>query len=567
MAGRCRTTREWIADTGGMGDSLPNQEGDTSIESNESTICMRCCQFLGQIANPQASTRACSVCLGLWHHNDRLQSDIKRACALYGGVGDNRFSTEHPPTVVIPGDVALRYHLASQDSGSAKPTNIFIRELKSHLKAGVLSYLQQNQSQTFGVKNPSFMAAEEQGFLCVHIHITTAEGVERPAGFSIFQNTRRTRKRFRGHDPTEKQGGNPITNLEKRLSKKYGNLWTVQDVETALERGVSPSVQAWFQTASARVPRQALQLHVAVWRRPFFVRGLYTKSRRDVSQTPFYVPSDDNKAAMVRKGVTSVEEQITPFLAKLGCRKISTSNNDPDSPDVVFGMIKFHASGREDMDVRMLLPPEPTENVGGRPFVCQVIDAELMPNQGDLDEVQQAVNTEGSLSLEETQQRELNGSNSDLHHRTYGRNPMGVSISGGKSECITFAPARSFKNLQGETEEKVKYYGCLCWSASKIESEEQLIQSLGSYPLEIKQKTPIRVLHRRSNLTRTRHVLTLKATRIDEHYFRLHLSTDAGTYVKEFVHGDLGRCIPSVSSLLGCKTDILELDCEGIQGV
>lgn len=35
--------------------------------------------------------------------------------------------------------------------------------------------------------------------------------------------------------------------------------------------------------------------------------------------------------------------------------------------------------------------------------------------------------------------------------------------------------------------------------------------------------------------------------------------------VKEFVHGDLGRTIPSVASILGGKTDILELDCEGIQ--
>ena len=39
----------------------------------------------------------------------------------------------------------------------------------------------------------------------------------------------------------------------------------------------------------------------------------------------------------------------------------------------------------------------------------------------------------------------------------------------------------------------------------------------------------------------------------------------ASTDVKEFVHGDLGRTLPAVSTLLGCKTDILELDCEGIQ--
>jgi tRNA pseudouridine synthase 10 len=100
-----------------------------------------------------------------------------------------------------------------------------------------------------------------------------------------------------------------------------------------------------------------------------------------------------------------------------------------------------------------------------------------------------------------------------------------------------------------------------------IASQTDLTSRLGSFPLELKQHTPIRVLHRRSKMIRVRHVLTLAAKRIDNHYFRLNLSTDAGTYVKEFVHGDLGRTVPSVSSLLGCKTDIMELDCEGIAGV
>eukprot|EP00591_Stephanopyxis_turris_P005009 CAMPEP_0195515680 /NCGR_PEP_ID=MMETSP0794_2-20130614/6664_1 /TAXON_ID=515487 /ORGANISM="Stephanopyxis turris, Strain CCMP 815" /LENGTH=76 /DNA_ID=CAMNT_0040644139 /DNA_START=840 /DNA_END=1070 /DNA_ORIENTATION=+ len=56
----------------------------------------------------------------------------------------------------------------------------------------------------------------------------------------------------------------------------------------------------------------------------------------------------------------------------------------------------------------------------------------------------------------------------------------------------------------------------------------------------------------------------MKATRVDDHWFTLKLSTSAGTYVKEFVHGDLGRSVPSVGGILGCRADILELDCEGI---
>lgn len=40
----------------------------------------------------------------------------------------------------------------------------------------------------------------------------------------------------------------------------------------------------------------------------------------------------------------------------------------------------------------------------------------------------------------------------------------------------------------------------------------------------------------------------------------MNLRTSAGTYVKEFVHGDLGRTVPSVCSLLGSQADILQLD-------
>jgi tRNA U54 and U55 pseudouridine synthase Pus10 len=57
----------------------------------------------------------------------------------------------------------------------------------------------------------------------------------------------------------------------------------------------------------------------------------------------------------------------------------------------------------------------------------------------------------------------------------------------------------------------------------------------------------------------------LVAKRVDDHHFRLELSTQAGTYVKEFVHGDLLRTQPSIASLIGCKANLFLLDCEGIE--
>jgi tRNA pseudouridine synthase 10 len=40
----------------------------------------------------------------------------------------------------------------------------------------------------------------------------------------------------------------------------------------------------------------------------------------------------------------------------------------------------------------------------------------------------------------------------------------------------------------------------------------------------------------------------------------LDIKTSAGTYVKEFVNGDFGRTVPSVTSLLNCKVDLERLD-------
>lgn len=40
----------------------------------------------------------------------------------------------------------------------------------------------------------------------------------------------------------------------------------------------------------------------------------------------------------------------------------------------------------------------------------------------------------------------------------------------------------------------------------------------------------------------------------------LKLKSEAGTYIKEFIHGDLGRTKPNISDMIDCTSDILTLD-------
>ena len=77
---------------------------------------------------------------------------------------------------------------------------------------------------------------------------------------------------------------------------------------------------------------------------------------------------------------------------------------------------------------------------------------------------------------------------------------------------------------------------------------------------QVQQKTPVRVMHSRSLATREKRVLRLKLTMTNPRFGVLELDTSAGMYIKEFVHGDLGRTEPSLASLAGCDADILQLD-------
>ena len=44
------------------------------------------------------------------------------------------------------------------------------------------------------------------------------------------------------------------------------------------------------------------------------------------------------------------------------------------------------------------------------------------------------------------------------------------------------------------------------------------------------------------------------------HWAVVYLRTQAGTYIKEFVHGDRGRTEPNLGTLLKCRARITQLD-------
>ncbi|XP_053828450.1 tRNA pseudouridine synthase Pus10 isoform X3 [Vidua macroura] len=231
-----------------------------------------------------------------------------------------------------------------------------------------------------------------------------------------------------------------------------------------------------------------------------FVAGRYNKYSRNLPQTPWIIDGE-------RKLESSVEELISEHLM---------AEFKADS-------FNFSSSGREDVDVRTL--------GNGRPFAMELVNPHRIHfTAEEMKRLQQAIND----SSDKIQVRDL--------------------------QLVTREAIGRMK--EGE-EEKTKTYSALIWTDKAIQRED--IAFLDDIKeLKLDQKTPLRVLHRRPLAVRCRLIHTMKSEYIDEHHFRLHLKTQAGTYIKEFVHGDFGRTKPNIGSLLNRTADILELDVESV---
>ena len=228
-----------------------------------------------------------------------------------------------------------------------------------------------------------------------------------------------------------------------------------------------------------------------------YLLGRYRKLARDVPQSPWMINGK-------KKGRNSVSEIIEHAVkAVLKCKEC-----------------KLHACGREDIDVRCL--------GNGRPFVLEVLGVSVEPTGGTLVEIVQSLQRREGLN-----------------------NEGDVDVL-----LLKEADKRTWESMQAVAEEKKKAYVCVCWSEEKVSAADLAklealctggsVDNDGDPCLHLLQKTPLRVAHRRSLLDRTRFVYDIQTCRISDHYFLLSLVTSAGLYVKEFVHGDLGRTVPSV---------------------
>jgi len=236
-----------------------------------------------------------------------------------------------------------------------------------------------------------------------------------------------------------------------------------------------------------------------------YIAGRYKKWCRILSQSPWIVEQE-------RRLENSVSEIIIRPIKK---RSLSSE-------------MRFSSSGREDINVRML--------GRGRPFAIELVNPKRTKFSYEvLREIENDINTNPKVTVKHLQ----------------------------------IIDKDELKELKAGEASKIKVYKALCYVKGELPDIEKLKNCA---PLEILQHTPIRVLHRRANMVRPRTIHSMKAVAtkvgVDNgcSFFNVILSTQAGTYVKEFVHGDFGRTNPCLRTVLENDTvDILALDCIDIE--
>jgi tRNA pseudouridine synthase 10 len=135
---------------------------------------------------------------------------------------------------------------------------------------------------------------------------------------------------------------------------------------------------------------------------------------------------------------------------------------------------------------------------------------------------------------------------------------------------ITRAQRESLRD--GETEKSKAYRAVVALSRDVTAADVAALTGMGANAFMIAQQTPVRVLHRRAALTREREIQGLNVSLISGHprAFILELRCGAGTYVKEFIHGDWGRTAPALPDLLApgappATADCLQLDVTAVE--
>ena len=236
---------------------------------------------------------------------------------------------------------------------------------------------------------------------------------------------------------------------------------------------------------------------------PLYIEGKYNKLKRGIPQTKWPCTKCKGRGCEEcnytgKQYPESVEELISEHFLKL------TKGREA----------KFHGAGREDIDVLML---------GSGPFVLEIKEPKI--RNIDLASIEEKIN-------------HINEGKTSYHN-------------------LHVCERRRKAEIKQSSPDTYKVYNALVKCDGEIDMDKlEQIKDLN----EIHQQTPQRVLRRRADKVRIKHVLDLSYEMIDGTSFNMRIKTEGGLYIKELISGDDGRSKPNISEILGVNAICEQLD-------
>lgn len=290
----------------------------------------------------------------------------------------------------------------------------------------------------------------------------------------------------------------PLVEERERMIRLEYNLPYGESIKAEIRREIGklmmdndmkPDFEQQEATLLVHYPSGKLELQV----NSLLVRVRYWKKARYISQA--YWPSPEGPRYF------SVEQAAWGLMRETGSERLI-----------------LHASGREDVDARML--------GSGRPALIELKSPRKrrMP----LDRIAEAVNSDGRGLVE-------------------------FKVEG-------FASRRMVRLYKEDYSKKMKVYKVLVAFNEPIGDEELSKLTEFFNDRMIMQRTPRRVLHRRPDILRRRRVYGIACRRLTDNIAECLIASEGGLYVKELVSGDGGRTTPSFTEVLGIEAECIELD-------
>ncbi len=242
---------------------------------------------------------------------------------------------------------------------------------------------------------------------------------------------------------------------------------------------------------------------------PLFILGRYRKLQRGIPQSKWFCRKCHGKGCDYCNNTGKMyQESVEEFISK----PIFTASKGSAS--------KFHGSGREDIDARMLGT--------GRPFVLEI--SEPKKRYLDFEGLQQQINEQAEGKVEV------------------------------KLEKIT--DRAKVRELKTKSSRNAKAYrATIALDPPSELDKSELIEIIANFSdTLIQQRTPLRVVHRRADKIRTRKVKLFQLEEIGSDQLIVYIICEGGLYVKELISGDEGRTQPNLSERLNTNAVVTELD-------